>query len=507
MLLVIPGLLLSFPIAASDFKAQDAEFRTLVVDPYTPVLKRKGAISDMSDLGTGDSAESLLWAVTALDTTLGKDYAERARLDAEYAPFFTEKDWQKFDNPEKKKEELVKKIAVVDKRVVEHEAVLEALFRAILAQSAPDAVKVITGSSTLRHSNWRTRAFAGCAAATMKDVPVAGPLKLLKDSDERVRALVAEGFARRRDPETIPALGKILAKEKTWQVRAALIKAFGAIGDRKACRFLIERMGMESGRLLEDINAVLKALTGQNFQPDPPEWKRWYDENKAEIEGDDAAKGPRGNPRWKKRDAAGFYGLETYSQRIVFIIDCSGSMEDPMGRPGALTRREDDDEDEGVGPKIEIAKKELKRSIRSLDRESRFNIVSFNYEVKTWQPKMVAATQKNKNEAYVWVRALKPEASTYLYGALKVAFDLAGMGARDSGYEPEVDTIVLLSDGAPTDNTMAAKRMDTDFILKAVRGWNKLAKIKIHVIAIDEAKKIRFLRQLANENDGTYVAK
>jgi hypothetical protein len=53
--------------------------------------------------------------------------------------------------------------------------------------------------------------------------------------------------------------------------------------------------------------------------------------------------------------------------------------------------------------------------------------------------------------------------------------------------------------------------MDTEFILKAVRAWNKLSKISIHVIAIDEAahgqKSIEFLRKLAKENNGTYRAK
>jgi uncharacterized protein YegL len=176
-----------------------------------------------------------------------------------------------------------------------------------------------------------------------------------------------------------------------------------------------------------------------------------------------------------------------------------------MGSAAVVTGGDDDDS--FSGPKIDLAKRELKRTIRGLEKASFFNIIAFNHQVFPWQPKMAPATQKNKNEAYVWVRKLEPEASTYLYGALKKAFDMAGMGIRDPHYNPAVDTIVLLSDGAPTDNTMQANRMDTDKILKAVRGWNRLAKIKIHVIAIDEAKSIEFLKKLASENDGTYIAK
>jgi len=490
-------------LRGQDFKAQDKAFREIVADERADATARIEAVNAVSELGTGASVASLLFGVAAIDVKLESRYEERTAYSEEYQEYET---FELTNAQRKEKEVLEEKMELVEARVMDHEAVLVVLFRELRGQSTPAAQKELGGSRSMRAGNWRARGYAASAAAAMKDVPVAGPLKLLKDSDPRVRALVAEGFGLRKDPSVISALGKVLVKDKAWQVRATIVKAFDVIGSIKATRFLIEALGKESGRLLEDTNAVLKAITGQNFDPDYRAWMGWYEKNKEKIEGGGQVKGPKKLPRWKRRDGAEVYGLKTYSKRMLLLLDISDSMNSELGNPGAVTG--DEEAERWVGKKIDVAKKELKRVIRAFEPDSYFNIIAFNQLVQPWKPKMMKASQANKNEAYVWVRKLEAETSTYLYGALKKAFETAGMGATDPNYAPALDTILLLSDGAPTDNTMAAKHMDPEKILKAVRAWNKLSKITIHVLAIDEEahgdRGIRFLKSLARENNGTY---
>ena len=109
-----------------------------------------------------------------------------------------------------------------------------------------------------------------------------------------------------------------------------------------------------------------------------------------------------------------------------------------------------------------------------------FNIVAFNHAVLQWQPKMVPATDANKELACEWIRDMAPTGSTFIEGALQVGFKIAGMGAYDKAYPGVgVDTIILLSDGAPTDNSADGLLADTDAILKQVAEWN-LAEARHH---------------------------
>src|SRR5262249_27515374 len=106
-----------------------------------------------------------------------------------------------------------------------------------------------------------------------------------------------------------------------------------------------------------------------------------------------------------------------------------------------------------------------------------------------------------------WFKDEPPSGSTYIDGALEMAFKLAGMGIIDKAYTPiTVDTIFLLSDGAPTDNKDPSKDMDPKEILEHVREWNKQRRVVINCVGIDNVVQgITFMKALAAQNGGTYV--
>ena len=88
----------------------------------------------------------------------------------------------------------------------------------------------------------------------------------------------------------------------------------------------------------------------------------------------------------------------------------------------------------------------------------------------------------------------------------------------------DVDTIILVSDGLPFLRTDMRDKgvVDPEQILKSVREWNQHHKIIIHTIGIHRLKEGaeptsepnnklgkggKFLKQLAEENGGTYVGR
>ena len=87
---------------------------------------------------------------------------------------------------------------------------------------------------------------------------------------------------------------------------------------------------------------------------------------------------------------------------------------------------------------------------------------------------------------------------------------MAGMGALDKHYDPTVDTIYFISDGAPTNNDMdKPEHQDPEEVLAAVREWNKAGKVVIHAVAVDPKAGggtfIGFMKRLASENGGQYA--
>ena len=159
------------------------------------------------------------------------------------------------------------------------------------------------------------------------------------------------------------------------------------------------------------------------------------------------------------------------------------------------------------GPKIDVANHELKKAIEKLPPETTFTIIAFNGGATAWKDDLLPATDKNKQDAFTWVRALKPYSSTYIEGALRRAFQIAGVIDVDDKYVTQrADTIVLMSDGAPTDSDpRKPKNADPDALLALVREWNKNQKVVIHTIGVDMLEYIDFLKKLAEQNGGTYL--
>ena len=162
-------------------------------------------------------------------------------------------------------------------------------------------------------------------------------------------------------------------------------------------------------------------------------------------------------------------------------------------------------------------KQELRRGLRALRPEQRFNLVSFANKARSFEPAMQPATPENVARAIEWIDGLKLEFQTNVFDALELAFQLAGRGVGDRYYAPSVDTMFFLSDGAPTIANLKAAGItqdDSERILRAVGRWNAMGRVQIHAVALglQKRKKDRnnkgrlypytFLRMLAEQNGG-----
>lgn len=157
-----------------------------------------------------------------------------------------------------------------------------------------------------------------------------------------------------------------------------------------------------------------------------------------------------------------FFGVrEAHATRIVYVVDCSGSMTDS----------------------IDFVKSELRRSIASLNPRVRFHICFYSSGPPVEMPtrKLVPATEAAKQRAFDFIGGIVPHGQTDPSVALKRAF------------EKTPDLIYLLTDG----------EFDAA-IVDLVRSLNAEKKVRVSTIAFLYRTGEVTLKEIAAENWGVY---
>lgn len=305
-------------------------------------------------------------------------------------------------------------------------------------------------------------------------------------SDERdLRNTAIEVLAKIAGKKHLEIFETALTNDQ-WDTRLAGLRALETLRNRDSVGKIIAQMKNEGGRLLYEFSATLFNLTGQPYGKSFGGWERWWDGegktadliSKSELRKRVKEEEMR---RLKKRSKASFFGIKIISKRVVFIIDVSGSMNEPM-----RTRYVNQSTGE---TRMSVAIRELQKAIDSLDRGALFNIIPFSSGVDLWLDEGVSGSdQKTRDEAKEYVGKLGANGGTNIYGAVEAAF-------RDK----EVDTIFVLSDGEPS----VGDELDPRVIRDHIARWNEHRDIEIHCIAVGGA--LQLLEWIAEDSDGTYV--
>jgi HEAT repeat protein len=274
-----------------------------------------------------------------------------------------------------------------------------------------------------------------------------------------------EALGELKAAEAIPMFEKAL-RAKDWPLRVAAIRALARLHRKESIDLLVERIDKEEGRMLAEIVDALHGLTGKPFGYAPGQWKEWWAAAKEAFTLPDKADALVSS----QAGTTTYHGVPVLSNRIVFLMDISGSMSEMTGTES----------------RIDQAKKELQRVLSQLGSNAQVNMVFFDDRIEPWKKGLVPI-KANLKEAQAIVQKLAPRGQTNIMDSLEFAFA-----------QKEADTIYLLSDGDPTNGRV----IDPDDILREVRRINRLRQIVIHTISFGAS---RFMRALAAENGGQYV--
>ncbi len=370
-------------------------------------------------------------------------------------------------------------------------------------------VVLVRGTPAVRTAAARALGAVGDREAVLPLVAV------LRENDLFLRAEALFALGQLHDDGAVPAMSIFLAGDDP-RLREAAARALGVLGSAKALPGLVralddpaprvaesaatalsllapagvavsvpailarwDKARGKDDRLEEAFERALSRITGAEVGSDPELWRSWWAANKdrppAEVSRREAPTTVAG---------ARYYGFAVRSSHAVFVLDVSKSM--------------------GWNGRLDGARKELVQVLERLPARTRFTIISFSDAAPSWSEKLLAATPDVVRRAVHFVERLEPVGGTNSFEALRAAFA-----------EEEVDSIYFLSDGHPSVGAI----VDPDEILAQVRELNRWRRVRIHTIALlkgepppmfadleDQAAAESFMRRLAEENDGRFVA-
>ena len=306
---------------------------------------------------------------------------------------------------------------------------------------------------------------------------------LVADPDPDLRN-AALGQLVQLGPQVTPRLAEFLAHED-WSTRLTALRGLEQLRAGSAVGAIIAAFPDQTGRMRIEFGDSLFRMTGQFFGSRATPWRAWWEreggddfevlterELKVRIE-------ERETLKLKELTSTEFFGIQIESERVVFVVDISGSMNELAKSRYVDAKGE---------PRIELAKGQLSQVLDALTQESRFNIITFASDVAPWADDIVDWTPDALADAQSFVGRLGASGGTNLYGALRFAFQ-----------DPQVDTVFVLSDGEPS----AGAITDPGAIRGEVARWNANRRVRINTIAI--GGRFQILKWLAEDTGGTHV--
>ncbi|MCW8128887.1 MAG: VWA domain-containing protein [Planctomycetota bacterium] len=390
-----------------------------------------------------------------------------------------------------------------DNGLREYEEIVNDCQDAVAQMRSPESDKAFTVNLARLAPNAQAQVLFGLIPHdSNSDLDEAATKVLASTRDISVMVACMDLLGAHKYDGAVDAIVKQLKPTQAVCVQVAACRALARIPDKKAVAPLVEYLRQLKGsRMRYEATAALRAITGQDFNPDAATWDGWWKKNEADFKKENA-KEPVYNLDLTvdKKEELSYYEIPIVENRIVFLFDTSGSM--TLG---------------GKPNRFEKARDQLKDLIMRLD-ESRalFNIILFSGNVRRWnkQQPLVPANAMTKKAACQFLDEARPGGGTQTMSAMEEAL-------REVAFINGVETIFLITDGAPqpmlhSDVKTVAELPRGNEAIKRRIGWiNQVLKVRVHTIGIytraagDPAEQgvesmKAFLEGIAKKNDGVY---
>lgn len=279
-----------------------------------------------------------------------------------------------------------------------------------------------------------------------------------------------------------------------WRVASRAVTLQTPLDNDVAVPALIESLaiwkaraerGVQSLRVRFELRRALRARSGRSFGLEPEDWRRWWAAMR-EGHGRGAAPQSIGGP--PESTEASFFGIRPASDRVVFVLDRSGSMNDAFGTTVGV----------GEAPsrrRWAEAQEQLFAFLAAIGPTARFDLVLFHSIPEVWQGELVPADASHLKDLREWLRFQVPNGGTQLRPAIEAALHVGPDGHADLS-KLEADTVIVLCDGG-TEEGVAWVRPFLDANLPSTR-------VVFHGVQIGQGGD-ECLERLAKGSRGDFV--
>jgi len=309
-----------------------------------------------------------------------------------------------------------------------------------------DAVREMTR----KEKDPRTRAQAVSALGSLDSGAIEQmAIEFVLAKEPEVRAAVAEMLRYLPLERLAPSYGWT-RKDASPLVRMYGHDALAPRQEKEAMRLLVSGLAEEpSLRLRWRIVRQLRKASGLKHGLDVRPWRLW-----AEDLEDGWRRADKLPEVEEEQVTSSFAGLPLYSDRLSFLIDFSGSM---WVEKDGKTRKQRVDE-------------ELRSTLERLDDDTRFNLFVVTATVQGWKKQLTPAKKKDVRKAIDWFEGRSDRGTGDYWAAMMRAAE-----------DPEVDSLILLGDGAPS----GGARWNVELIRDLWRHENRYRGLSVDMILVE----------------------
>ncbi len=343
-----------------------------------------------------------------------------------------------------------------------------------MAGSLADPMVAARLAAALSDPSPGPRAAALEARAALKDPDLQVHVqKAILDPDPSVRS-AAVAILSRTDPAGVLTGFEQFARDADWGVRLAAVLAVPSLPDPPPVEILAGLLDDPRMRVADAAHDALRDLSGLDLPPLRGDWLDWWGRTRTAWKG----RNRRSMGEGDRPTAATYHGLGFRSNALLFLVDLSGSMEQPLGAVDAR-------------PRIAVAREELARTLHALPDVASADLLAFMLAPARALGKVQPLGGGTREKIIRWFEKQDRGRRGDLGGALAAALS-----------DPEADTLILLGDGGAS----AGDCVFRERILERVRQGLRLRPKVIHCVAFGSRPSERqFLEEIAGLGGGRCV--
>ena len=230
-------------------------------------------------------------------------------------------------------------------------------------------------------------------------------------------------------------------------------------------------------RVQGEILAELRRRSGRSLGLYPERWiALWEGNQNGEVNFAGEGTGA------ERITQAGFFGIRPETDRVVFVLDRSGSMDVPFGETSRQSR-------------LEEAADQMANFLRQLGPQTQFGVVVFSDTTQVWHERLKTASEARVEKAKSWVLRGGDRAGTQLRAGVLKALHVDRRGKQNLK-ALEADTIIVLCDGATTEGP--------GWVVPLMRRIGDESRVVFHAVQIG-SKSDGTLEALCSATGGDFV--